>query len=921
MLEKQQLPINFTDGVDLDSDDILSVKLAKLENGRFDKGGTISKREGFASLSKEAVTTTDIINNTTNEPDVSAALNLCVNDDSLGLQSGRAAYLYDNKLDKWIRRRNGAIVTSRTTEIGKSSLALSTALAPEVYFTDDQFLYECSNQIVVKNKKTGAFVSIIDYPGAALTFKKVLKVNDALYFYGTTSTDNLRFIEWDRTTATGVDVGPASPDRPIGVRVSGNAHYVARYAAGSLFWEKHIGTTLDESGSTAQSILINTELAITETDVEVIVVGTEQVGSDARQVFYRFDKDGTFITKTNGNVLGAGYTGNPTTKHMAHWNDSALWVASSIAYTSASFSGIFSRTISTLFSSAFAVLDNGWDFYPAFSQTDFNYDDTPIFIVKSDRSFVAVRGDKDAWHGFNDEDLTCGGISQRSFMLRDSSGLINVKVVTLELDNAEVKNAEAASRLTVVPNHFFDGLTYRNTLLIRPVVNTLTAAAGSIAAGTYNFVAVYTRTDKYGNEYRSAVSDQANITLGSTQGVTVKVGVSSVFIDDLDLFDGKVEIYAKQNTAVNFIKQGEIDVVSFGIIVPFVDVTISSLVTSGKLLYTTGGVLETDPAPSFASCAVVNNRVWIVSNDDGRIWYTKPLEEGLAPEFSAFLTIRFGDGGGDPVAVAGLDGRVVVFKPDSIYAISGEGSNSTGAGGAFSPPFRIAADTGCINPASVVLTPAGLMFLSKKGFYLLDRGLNTLPVGDEVRGFDQNVTSATLNENDEEVIFTTKSGLALIYNYKYGQWSTWGNYSANASVIWRDSIVHAKADGTVNKSGGLSDNGDPIKLELRTAWIKAGGVQLLHRFYRMFIIGRDGGDHDLLFRTRYDYGTDVDTYTQPKQAGVYQYEVHIKRQKVQSIQFDIEATPSVNGALRLSNMTLVVGLKRKNKGLPASNKR
>jgi len=145
-------------------------------------------------------------------------------------------------------------------------------------------------------------------------------------------------------------------------------------------------------------------------------------------------------------------------------------------------------------------------------------------------------------------------------------------------------------------------------------------------------------------------------------------------------------------------------------------------------LYSTGAGGQERPAsppPSFRDLAQVQDRlVGIDAEDPSRIWFTKPLVPGYAPEWSNLQTLTIGAEG---MAVRELGGIMCVLAKDSIWAVDGSGPDALG-NGAFGLP-RLAARMGCIDTTSVCSTPAGVFFRSQRGFQLVDGGFGVTPIG------------------------------------------------------------------------------------------------------------------------------------------------------------------------------------------------
>ncbi len=231
-------------------------------------------------------------------------------------------------------------------------------------------------------------------------------------------------------------------------------------------------------------------------------------------------------------------------------------------------------------------------------------------------------------------------------------------------------------------------------------------------------------------------------------------------------------------------------------------------------------------------------------------------------EFAPELTIGCAATGGPITALSVLDDKLVIFKATDVFAVSGDGPNDTGGGTSFPDPQYVTADVGCSNPNSVVSTPVGLMFQSAKGIYLLDRSLSATFIGapvDAFRGLE--ITSATLNQDVNQVVFTT-AGPALVYDYYFQQWSTFTNHeSAEDSDTFGGSFVFAKSDGRVylQNREEYTDGGVPISLAFVTPNLSFAQLNGFQRCFSCFILGTYGSPHSLEVSVAYDY---QDTYSE-----------------------------------------------------------
>ena len=338
--------------------------------------------------------------------------------------------------------------------------------------------------------------------------------------------------------------------------------------------------------------------------------------------------------------------------------------------------------------------------------------------------------------------------------------------------------------------------------------------------------------------------------------------------------------------------------------------------------YTSGGVLAADPWPSFSKSVVQSTRFWALDKSNkGRVIYSKLFEDYIAPEYNPTLSINLGDER-DLTAIGKLDDKVVVFEPDDIHVIYGDGPDNRGQGQDFAVHY-ISTDVGCTDQESVVETPIGLIFYSEpRGFYLLDRNLQVQFIGggieDTARGID--IISATLVRDRAEVRFVYTGGPseshsmgpnadtdvierpprpvftnwanriwpnrhynpALTFNYERGSWMTYSNYDAAAATIYQGKYTMLRNDWDVwqEKEDRWDDPVGFNRTMLTTPWIKLSeNIQDFNRLWSMTVIGRylsslqDLGNQqyeagDVRLRVYYDYEAEP---TQTKTWGIQDF--------------------------------------------------
>ena len=164
------------------------------------------------------------------------------------------------------------------------------------------------------------------------------------------------------------------------------------------------------------------------------------------------------------------------------------------------------------------------------------------------------------------------------------------------------------------------------------------------------------------------------------------------------------------------------------------------------------------------------------------VFYTKQRGQLSGPGYDDIVQSFFVGSDEAIIAMESMDDKLIIFKPNQIYYVSGDGPADDGSGNSYSPPQPIPTDSGCSDPASVRSTPEGVYFMSYAGLRLLTRSLSVEyvggPVEDELIAYPM-VRSAVLYPGQNRVVFavmsgdTTTDGGELIYrDYVLDAWTT-----------------------------------------------------------------------------------------------------------------------------------------------------
>lgn len=391
-----------------------------------------------------------------------------------------------------------------------------------------------------------------------------------------------------------------------------------------------------------------------------------------------------------------------------------------------------------------------------------------------------------------------------------------------------------------------------------------TPGGGVITPGTYQYSSVYKWVDNKGRTHRSSPSIPLTVVV-TNPASKVTLTVPSLFATNRFSPRSAVEIefYRTEANGTVFYKiynNGTVGSITYNnpalSTFQFVDNNANAAIISNEILYTLGGELPNDAPPSCKVLITHKNRLFGL-DETGTIRYSKEVLPTDSVSFSNEFSQGIDPIGGEATALYPLDSNLVVFKDTSIYYLPGEGPLPTGEQNDFKTPQSINTDTGCSNVNSIVRTPDGLMFKSNKGIYLLTRSFELVYIGDRVEGFNNlNIVSADLLKNKNEIRFKTSDGPTLVYDYYFKQWSTFTNSEGLDAVIYKDTYTYLrKAGGQIyfETKNYFKDDNKSYQLKIITAWIKLSGIQNYQRVQRFSVLGDYKSPHKLAVSVAYDY--------------------------------------------------------------------
>ena len=372
--------------------------------------------------------------------------------------------------------------------------------------------------------------------------------------------------------------------------------------------------------------------------------------------------------------------------------------------------------------------------------------------------------------------------------------------------------------------------------------------------------------------------------------------------------------------------------------------TVDDVLDDNQRLYTEGNVLEHEPAPACSLIVAHRNRLYVAGCEDPKeVWYSNEVVQDEAVSFSGARRFRV-DSGGDISGLASLDEKLIIFKSNAIFVVTGQGPNDTGAGNDLSDPQEIASDAGCINAHSIVKTPVGIMFQSARGFYLLSRGLQCSYIGAQVETTLASAgvcVGAPLVEDQHHVRFACSLGTVFVYDYLFSRWATHTNATAQAQYLASAAVIREDSLGGGTYSPGayvmLCNNGavlhelsssftDPssdfIERTYETAWIRTAGIQGFQRVRKLLALFRSVTDQGVTIYVGYDYETTYSrsmTWTATQITALLsgdraQLVYPLQVQKCEAIRFKIVDTASgtlgTGEGMHLVGLAIEVGVKR-----------
>lgn len=1001
-LQKQSVVINFSQGLDLKSDpfQVPIGNFLSLENTIFSKAGALVKRNGFdrlpslpdtsysylttyngnltaigTSLSALSAGSGSWINKGAVQPvklDTLTAVRSNTNQstcDAAVSPNGLACIVYTDQdpsnLANPIYRY--VVIDSTTGQNVKAPTTLTATGTPRVFLLGNNFIIVYANAgtlrfiaVGANTLTAGSPVTITSTYTAATPFDGI-SVNNKLYLawaYDTTPAIKLAYVDVTLSVSAAVNTTTGAGSGQISLTADVSQ-------ASPILWLTYWKTASTNGYSAAFDLNMQVVLAATQVITAESLSGlTSSASNNILNIFY-----GILNTYTYDGSLRSDYI-RKNTITLAGVAGSASVVLRSVGLASKSF--YIDDTI--YFLTAF-----GSTFQPSYFLTDSNGNICMKLAYSNGGGYVSLLPNATLLDGtvyipYRVKDLLVpiSKGEQRASTAANTYSQTGVNLAKVQFTANGLTTAEIGNDLLFSGGMLwmYDGSTaVEHNFNVWPddLKVTWSAVGGNMAAkpdgatntNAYAYVAIYQWSDNQGNIYNSAPSIPLFVTTtGALNTGSVTVNIPTLRITYKTANPVKIVLYRwsvaqqvyYQVTSITTptLNSTSIDYVTI------VDTLADSDILGNSILYTTGGIVENIGPPACSAVCLFKSRLFLIDAEDKNLlWFSKQVIESVPVEMSDLFTIYVAptvsaEGStGEMRALAALDDKLIIFKSDAAYYITGVGPDNAGANNDFSDPIFITSVVGCVNQNSIAFIPSGLMFQSNKGIWLLGRDLSTQYIGAPVEAFNEfEILSALTVPGTNQVRFNLSNGVVLMYDYYFQQWGSFSGVSALSSTIYQGRHSFINSLGRVYVEGdGYTDGGNPVLISFTTSWLNIAGVQGFERAYFFFLLGVYKSPHKLTLRIAYDYNPSalqISTITPDNYSGPYgsdtiygggspyggvsnieQWRVDLQQQKCQSFQITLMESydPSMGGSpgagFTLSGLNALIGVKDNKPRLPA----
>lgn len=486
--------------------------------------------------------------------------------------------------------------------------------------------------------------------------------------------------------------------------------------------------------------------------------------------------------------------------------------------------------------------------------------------------------------------------------------------------------------LSGTPHYQYDGVNVAEGIFevfpeISATDKTITAAAGSLSAGSYTYQAAYEWTNAAGERMR-VMSMPATFTVAANDRVNWTLPTLAHTMAGADV--GIVLYRTKVNPTANAPKYrvsgytpddaNWITNTWAADTVTFQDGASDTSIGDEEIA---PSYREIQPSPVAAGydLLVVADRLYLAGDND--VYPCKPSQPGEVAGPALELVINVPRDGGRITALASEDPNILVMTERQVHGFAGPGLDAFLQGPGWSSVSTIVTNTGALGINAVVKTPQGILLVGNHGPFLL-RGNVGIPMRHPLDNFSVNSFAGALLLTGQDSVVIAHGSQAAVWNYRLNRWAIWGtdgDYHCSVNGLH----AYVKTEGaltyTVNRQdlNVFQDEEVDYPLQLTWSWIRPGGsVDSWSRIRSFQLLGRFVDNHTLTPSWAYDDEDEESQLTEGAQVSMdaqvgagnwpsnrYAPEIHLDRRKCASLKVRVDIT-GPGECVQLTHLSLLI---------------
>mgnify|MGYP005822112327 FL=1 len=282
-------------------------------------------------------------------------------------------------------------------------------------------------------------------------------------------------------------------------------------------------------------------------------------------------------------------------------------------------------------------------------------------------------------------------------------------------------------------------------------------------------------------------------------------------------------------------------------------------------LYTGGGAMDNIVPGSVTDIAFHKDRLMVATTDND-VWFSKIIQDGFAPEFSAVHMLVPRDRTEVITAIESNMDSLLIFTDKNGYFVGGDGPNASLTAGGFSHPRIFAAGMGASSGTAHVEYSGGVMIVLNGALFSVGRDLTLTYMGASIRDREPLDAKAMLVRDDRkevQVVTSDATDHIIVINTIFRQVTTIHPVISNVfvgAVMVGQEPHYLIANGKEFVEAAFKDvdtSSTPVSINVRTAWLKVGNLHQLQRVYRVLVMGTVVNTHTLTVKVARDYNESV----------------------------------------------------------------